>query len=106
MRLSIEVESSCYLQSSTKIVRRHPLLFTSVNVDRGYLAATACKFALKTLLRITTLTEVGGEIIRGKKNIFLLQKQGSIESLGFVMLDSIYFVKDCRQMLQRLSTYG
>ena len=43
----------------------------SVNVDWCYLGMTACKFASKTLFRITTLTEGGGEATGArKKHVF------------------------------------
>ena len=61
----------------------------SVNVDWCYLGVTACKFALKTLFRITILTEGEGEVTGARKNMFLWRGQGGIKGLGFVMLVSI-----------------
>ena len=46
----------------------------SVNVDWCYLGVTACKSALKTLFRITTLTEGEGELQGQEKNVFSLKE--------------------------------
>ena len=53
----------------------------------------ACKFPLETLLRITTLTDGEGEVT-GEKHLFCIRDKGVLK-LGFVILVSIYFVKDC-----------
>ena len=52
----------------------------SVNVDWLYLCVTACKFALKTLFRITTLTVGEGEVYRGKKKTCFLQRRQGAEA--------------------------
>ena len=52
--------------SSSKNARLHSLP-PSVNVDWCGLDVTACKFALKQLVRIKTLTEGGGEATGAKR---------------------------------------
>ena len=59
------------LQSLKKIVRLHASPSHSVKVDWCYLAVTAFKFALKTLLRITTLTEGEGKLQEQEKTSIL-----------------------------------
>ena len=68
----------------------------SVNIDWCYLGVTACKFALKTLFRITTLTEGGGEVtVARKKHVSCKGDKEALQIWGLLKLVSIYFVKDC-----------
>ena len=72
----------------------------SVNVGWCDYGVIGCQFSRETLLTITTLTEGGGDITLARKTmVFLQYRYGSTKILGFYLLVSIYFVKDCRLLL-------
>ena len=97
--LSRHQKAKSPLQSFTKIARLNPLPLSQCWwFDYGVIG---CQFSWETLPIITTLTEGGGDItLAAKAMIFLQQRHGSIKILGFYLLVSIYFVKDCLENFQ------